>query len=220
MNELFNSLTPRDVAAILTYWGQDKMAAILQTTPSMHFLEWKCMNSINILTWCWSGDKSLSDQWCLVYWFIYSSLGLNEWRVGSPNTCYGRCSWTYLVKICTLVNDRQWQWPLMLSYRPPDWWTHGLLWWSGTAINTLRPRQDGRHFPDIFKRIFLNENIWIRIKISLKFVPKDPINSIPALVQIMAWRRPGDKPLSESMMVSLPTHLCVTQPQWVKMCSD
>ena len=32
----------------------------------------------------------------------------------------------------------------------------------------------------------------------------------------MAWRRPGDKPLSEPMMVRLPTHICVTRPQWVK----
>ena len=39
------------------------------------------------------------------------------------------------------------------------------------------------------------------IKISLKFVPKGPINNIPALVQIMAWGRPGDKPLSEAMIV-------------------
>ena len=31
----------------------------------------------------------------------------------------------------------------------------------------------------------------------------------------MAWRQTGDKPLSESMMVSLPTHICVTRPQWV-----
>ena len=69
------------------------------------------------------------------------------------------------------------------------------------CINTLRPRQNGRHFPDdIFKCIFL-ENIWISIQISLKFVPKGPINNIPALVQVMAWRRPGDKPLSDSMMV-------------------
>ena len=57
-------------------------------------------------------------------------------------------------------------------------------------------------------RIFVNENIWIPIKISLKFVPKGSINNIPALVQIMAWRRPGDKPLSEPMMVNLP----VTKP--------
>ena len=48
--------------------------------------------------------------------------------------------------------------------------------------------------------IFLNENYWIPIKISLKFVPKGQINKIPALVQIMAWRRTGDKPLSEPML--------------------
>ena len=84
-------------------------------------------------------------------------------------------------------------------------------------INTLRPRHNGRHFADdIFKCIFLNENAWIPIKISLKFVLKGPINYIPALVQIMAWRRPGDKPLSETMMVRLLTYICVTRPQWVK----
>ena len=72
------------------------------------------------------------------------------------------------------------------------------------------------HFADnIFKCIFLNEYVWISLKISLKFVPKVRINNPPALVQIMAWRRPGDKPLSEPIMVSLLTHLCVTQPQWV-----
>ena len=83
-------------------------------------------------------------------------------------------------------------------------------------INTLRPRQDGRHFPDdIFKSIFLNENVWISINISPEFVRKCPINNIPALVQIMAWRRPGDKPLSEPMLVGLLTHICFTRPQWV-----
>ena len=86
-------------------------------------------------------------------------------------------------------------------------------------INTLRPRQNGRHFADdTFKRFFLN--VWILIKIPLKFVPKGPINNIPALVKIMAWRRPGDKPLSEPMMVSLLTHICVTRPQWVKVMAS
>ena len=66
---------------------------------------------------------------------------------------------------------------------------------------TLRSRQNGRRFPDdIFKRIFVNENKWISIKISLKFVPKGPIDNIPALVQIMAWCQTGNKPLSEAMM--------------------
>ena len=89
-----------------------------------------------------------------------------------------------------------------------------------TSINTLRPRQNGRHFADsIFKCIVLNENVWIPIKISLKFVPKGPSNNIPALVQIMAWRRPGDKPLSEPMVVRSLTHICVTRPQWVNSFS-
>ena len=70
-----------------------------------------------------------------------------------------------------------------------------------SSLNTLRPRRNRRHFADaIFKGNFLNENVWIPIKISLTFVPKGPINNIPALVQIMAWRRTGDKPLSEPMM--------------------
>ena len=84
-------------------------------------------------------------------------------------------------------------------------------------FNTLRPRQDGRHFPDdVFKWIFLNEEVCISVKISLKFVHRGPLNNIWALVQIMAWRRSGDKPLSEPMMASLLLHICVTRPQWVK----
>ena len=42
-----------------------------------------------------------------------------------------------------------------------------------------------------FKWIFLNENVWISLKISVKFVPKVWLNNIPALVPIMAWHRPG-----------------------------
>ena len=85
-------------------------------------------------------------------------------------------------------------------------------------LNTLRPRQNGRRFADdTLKRIFLNENVMISSKFSLKFVPKVRINNIPALVQIMAWRLPGDKPLSEPMMVWLLTHICNTRPQWVKL---
>ena len=100
------------------------------------------------------------------------------------------------------------------------WGIKGVLWHApdrNYTFNTLRPRQNGRRFADdTFKRIFLNENVRTSIKISLKFVPKGRINIIPALVQIMAWRRAGDKPLSGPMMVSLLTHICVTRPQWVK----
>ena len=49
---------------------------------------------------------------------------------------------------------------------------------SGMYINTLRPKHNGRHFPDdILRNIFLNENIWISLKISLKFVPNVRINN-------------------------------------------
>ena len=68
---------------------------------------------------------------------------------------------------------------------------------------------------DIFIWIFLNENDRIRIEISLKFVPRSPIDNKPALVQVMAWRRPCDKPLFEPMMVIIPTHICVMRPQWL-----
>ena len=52
---------------------------------------------------------------------------------------------------------------------------------------------------DIFKSIF-NESVWISITISLKFVPKGPIDYKSALVQVMAWHQTGEKPLPESML--------------------
>ena len=92
------------------------------------------------------------------------------------------------------------------------WYFSWVLWaiikngTRGKWTNFITLKQNGRPFPDdILKCIFLNENVWILIKISLKFVLKGPISNIPALVQIMAWRRPGDKPLSEPMMVSFQT---------------
>ena len=117
--------------------------------------------------------------------------------------------------------------PQVISFSaPPKGWLYCrrvikcVIKWSDfffSIFNTLRPRQNGRHLADyIFKRIIMNENVRISIKISLKFVRKFPINNIPSLVQIMAWRRPGDRPLSEPMMARLPTHICVTRPQWVK----
>ena len=67
-----------------------------------------------------------------------------------------------------------------------------------------------------FEMHFLEWNyIWISINISLKFVSRGQISDIPTLVHIMAWRRPGDKPLSEPMKFSLLTRICVPWPQWV-----
>ena len=70
-----------------------------------------------------------------------------------------------------------------------------------TAVNNSSLKQNGRYFPDeIFKCLFLNENDKTSIKILLKSIPESPIHNILALVQIMAWRRSGDKPFYESMM--------------------
>ena len=98
---------------------------------------------------------------------------------------------------------------LFLSLDIWDQASHGCMasWW-GLNLNSLRPRQNGRLFADdTFKRIFLNENIRISTKNSLKYVPKDLIYNIPELVMIMAWRRPGDKPLSEPMLVRSLMHI-------------
>ena len=58
------------------------------------------------------------------------------------------------------------------------------FWYLHHLFNTLRPRQNGRHFADdTFRRIFLNENVWTLLKNSL-IVPKVWINNIPAFVQI------------------------------------
>ena len=54
---------------------------------------------------------------------------------------------------------------------------------------------------DFFKCISLNENDKTPIQIPLKFVPRSPIDNKPALVQVMAWRRTGDKPIPEPMMI-------------------
>ena len=87
-------------------------------------------------------------------------------------------------------------------------------------IITTRPRRNEQHFADdIFKHIFFNENVWISITISLKFVPMGLINDIPALVQIMVWRRLGDRPFSETLMVKLLTYICITPPQRDKALS-
>ena len=72
---------------------------------------------------------------------------------------------------------------------------------SGYKINTLRPRRNGRYFAhDDLNCILFNEKAWISTKCSLKCVRKCLINNIPPFVRIMAWRRTGDKPLSELLM--------------------
>ena len=46
----------------------------------------------------------------------------------------------------------------------------------------------------------MNENVYILIRISLKFVPKGPIDNKSALVQVITCRQTGDKPFPEPML--------------------
>ena len=70
-----------------------------------------------------------------------------------------------------------------------------------TEKNTSRIAQNGLHFADdISKRIFLNENIWNSIKISLKFDHKAVFQNKSPLVHVMVCHRIGDKPSPDSIM--------------------
>ena len=92
------------------------------------------------------------------------------------------------------------QMPVRLLFM--EWWEQYLFLHWLSYINTLRPRQNGRHFADdIFKRIFLNKNFWVWNRISLKYVSWCLIDIMTALVQIMDWHRIGDKPLYEAILV-------------------
>ena len=110
------------------------------------------------------------------------------WR-GMPQGAYVSCratiamttlfGWSSIIACCDVAEEMP----------ATCWWWHGAAT-TGMDSSTLRPTRNGRRFADdTFKRIFLNENVRISIKISLKFVPKGPINNNPSLVQIMAWRR-------------------------------
>ena len=69
-------------------------------------------------------------------------------------------------------------------------------------VQLIPPWKNGCHFADdILKCIFINEKFCILIKISFKFVPRVLIDNKVALVQVMAWRRTGDRPLPEPMLI-------------------
>ena len=80
------------------------------------------------------------------------------------------------------------------------------LWWywlvgDDILFNSYLSGQNGCHFTDrIFKHIFLNKNDRILIQISLKFVPKGPVDNKSTLVQVMAWPPTGNESLPEPML--------------------
>ena len=94
----------------------------------------------------------------------------------------------------------------------------GFTYGTNTRIfNTIWPRQNGRHFADnVFKCIFLTENIWFSNNVWLKYVHRGSIENVPSLVQIMACRLAGASLYLNQRWSSLLTHTCVSRPRWVK----
>ena len=121
------------------------------------------------------------------------------------------------------IANQQWRGKLSRRMRNPQYYVSGkrpmalILLPRDIAVSSPEQlTQNGHHFADdIFKRISWTEKVPILIKISLKFIPKGPIDKKPPLVQIMAWRRTDARPLSEPMVACLIKHVCVTRPQWV-----
>ena len=137
---------------LLTHWGRDKLALISQTTFWNVFswmkmyeyclgFHWSLFLGFELtifqhwIRWWLGADQATShylNQWWLGYWCIYASPGLNELKFRQ-----------IFFHVSLAIND---------FTRPsvPD----------DVNYNTLRPRQNGRHFPDdIFKSIFVNENV-------------------------------------------------------------
>ena len=120
--------------------------------------------------------------------------------------------WWFKTPSCPLWHHcDELRWPRRLSPAFPDSVVWSFAFWTHWGREKWRP-----FLQTIFSDAFSWINIWISIKILLKFVSYGLIDNIPSLVQ-MAWHRPGDKPLSEPMMVNLLTHIHVTGPQWINV---
>ena len=174
---------------------------------------------------------SLTPEYCLKK-SLHSSLQPHKYLANEPTVGdWCRSMWTWL-RIAFGGNN---VWPGNI-WRNKDIFFMAAFWWprphmdrnatfhthyndyicnaNVLLVNTWRSRRNDRHLAD--DHLFSWMKIyWCEFKFHWSFFPKGPINNIPALDQIMAWRQPGDKPLSDPRMFSLMTHIWVTRPQWV-----
>ena len=85
----------------------------------------------------------------------------------------------------------------------------------GPMSYLISPGQNGRHFADhIFRCIFINEKFWLGIHWCLF------LRSNWALVQVMAWRRTGVKPIPEPMLAQFTDAYMRHKGRWVDMLND
>ena len=123
--------------------------------------------------------------------------------------------------VCSGADQRKHQSPAPLAF------VRGIHRWpvnsphKGPVTHKMFPFDDvivrSRQMVAIFQTTFSNTFSPMKMhefRLTWRFHPSLFLSV--ALVQIMAWRWPGDKPLFEPMMFSLLTYIGVTLPQWVK----
>ena len=152
------------------------------------------------IVWCYQRLK----YWCRIY-LVLKLYHHCAYRGPGTWQCQGICRHTADWKGRPIFIVIPWLSVITYHLCKRDDVIHSGQWDLGGSldtwcVNTLRSRQNGCHFAeDIFRCIFLNENVRLSIEIYLNIVLERQIDN-SALVQIMAWHRPGDKPLSEPMM--------------------
>ena len=188
----------------LTHWGRDKMDAISQTTFSSVFLWMKMFQLHQPRLWFITGGYLVKR------WFIPAAARAR----GQPNdlnreilasnlfNCHKEVITAPQVPSISRCIHIVYQHKNVWEYQ----WSNFIYYCMSTFLHYVRCKgalldcsaPGGERCESL---TWVDE---IPVKISLKFVPKGPDKNIPTLVQIMAWRHPGDKPLSEPMIISLP----------------
>ena len=152
-----------------------------------------CVSKLTII----GSDNGLSPSWLQA--IIWTNDGIL--LVGAFGTNFSEI----LIEIQTFsfwknrfnVSSAKWRPFWVNKLMTGDAYMHQWTW-----VHSSPPKQNGHHFADdIFKCIFCNEKSSILFWISLKFLPKGPIDNKSVLVQVMPWCWIGDKPLPEPMLI-------------------
>ena len=124
-----------------------------------------------------------------------------HWNLNNSVMIHDGFEWIFTHFVCLSIHLCLWIYFTATLDSLPPVRRQVIAWNNEDPVNQSPPGQDGRHFGRRhFQTHFLQWNIKISIQISLKFVPGDLIDNTSALVQVMAWRRAGDKPLPKAMM--------------------
>ena len=177
----------------LTHWGREKWTPFSRQHFQMHYLQRKWVNFY----------QNFTEVLFLGVQLKYATIGLDN---GLTPTRRQAIIWTNDGK-CTDA----YMWRLYKMAAIPK------MAFSNASSQLIYPRQIGDLFADvIFTYIFMNEKFCISIQISLKFVPKGPINNKSALVQVMAWHKQVTSRYLNQDWPSSTMHICSTRVRWVK----